>query len=201
MGFTEQQRVFEIEQMAEKLNWTKGLVSAVANRFEIVGASEPNLSKAYSKTKDLQPQTAAELITLMFRFTKMAAAFEPFTPRLDDPDQAKRLLEDFEAGKLIVSVTRAQGPDSLVYGVFLIENLVERNRLFQGIQNGEPSWGFPGAPIKDRLIADAAANILADMSHPCRVFSTSVRTTEAKIARSLLDLGFILEEKEQDNVA
>jgi hypothetical protein len=28
-----------------------------------------------------------------------------------------------------------------------------------------------------------------------------VRTTEAKIARSLLDLGFILEEKEQDNVA
>jgi hypothetical protein len=106
MGFTEQQRVFEIERMADKLNWTKGLVAATANRFGIVGASEPNLSKAYSKTKDLNPQTAAELKTLLMRFTKMASAFEPFIPRLKDPDLAKQLLEDFEAGRLVVSVTR-----------------------------------------------------------------------------------------------
>ncbi len=196
MGFTEQQRVFEIEQMAEKLNWTKGLVSAVANRFGIVGASEPNLSKAYSKTKDLQPQTAAELITLMFRFTKMAAAFEPFTPRLDDPDQAKQLLEDFEAARIAISVTRVQEPGTLIYGVHIIEDLIQRNKLFQGIRDGEPSWGTEGTPIKDRVIADAVVKVLNDMGHPCHVFSTSMRTTETKIAKTLLDLGFGFEEKE-----
>lgn len=198
MSVTEQQRIFQIEAMADELKWNRPRIAVVANRFGILGASEPNLTKASNKTKDLNPQTAAELVTLMQRYTRMAEAFKPFELRLDDPDQAKQLLEDFEAGRLVVSVRREE-PGALVYGVYLIENAAERNKLFQGIQDGKPLWGIPGAPIKDSEIATAAANTLADMGHSCRVFSTSVRTVEAKIAKSLLDLGFVLEEKEQIN--
>ncbi len=196
MGFTEQQRAFEIEQMADGLNWPRSLVSANANRFGIAGASESNLTKAFAKTKDLNPQTAAELKTLLVRFTKMTEAFKPFELRLDDPDQSKQLLEDFEAGRIAVSVTRVQESGTLIYGVHIIEDLVQRNKLFQGIRDGEPSWGTEGTPIKDRVIADAVVKVLNDMGHPCHVFSTSMRTTETKIAKTLLDLGFVFEEKE-----
>jgi hypothetical protein len=199
MGVTEQQRIFQIETMGDNLGWNRTKIAVVANRFWIAGASEPNLTKASNKSKDLNPQTAAELLTLMQRFTKMAAAVEPFKLRLDDPDYAKQLLEDFEAGKLVVQVSRREEPGALVIGVYLIENSIERNRLFQGIQNGEPRWGFPGAPIKDHAIAEAAVRVLGDLGYHSHVFSTSVRTTEEKLAKSLLDLGFVLEEKEQTN--
>jgi len=106
MGITEQQRAYEVEKMANELNWTKAVISAVASRFGIVGASEPNLSKAFAKTKDLSSQTAANLKNLLWRFMQMTTAFEPFKLRLDDPDRAKELLEDYEAGKLVVSVSR-----------------------------------------------------------------------------------------------
>jgi len=36
----------------------------------------------------------------------MCEAFQPFTLRLDDPDQAKQLLEDYEQGNLLVYVAR-----------------------------------------------------------------------------------------------
>jgi hypothetical protein len=126
----------------------------------------------------------------------MAEAFEPFKLRLDDPDQAKELLEDFEAGRIAVSVTREE-PDTLICAVHLIENLLERNKYFLKIQDGKPLWGFPGVPI-DREIADVAVNTLRDMGHKCHAISTTMRTREEKIAKSLRDLGFIiiLEEKE-----
>jgi hypothetical protein len=193
MGFTEQKYAFEIEEMADKLNWTKGVISAVAHRFSVSGASEPNLSRAFAKTKDLSAQTAAELKSLLLRFTKMAQTFEPFILRLDDPDLAKQLLEDFEAGNLIVSVTH-QEPSAVVYPVFVIESLVERNKFFQGIRNGEPQWGIDGAPIQDRLIANSVVKILEDLGHASRAFFTSVRTTQDKIAKTLADLGFVLQE-------
>jgi hypothetical protein len=187
-----------IQNKADKLDWSTVRVSAVASKFGIPGASEANLSKAFNRTKELPTaQTALPLDQLLGRFLKMSEAFEPFTLRLDDPEQAKQLLEDFEAGRLVVSVTR-QEPGALVYGVFLIESLRERNKLFRGIENGEPSWGFPGTPIKDSVIADAAVKVLNDIGHPCHSFQTSVRISEETIAKSLLDLGFIFQEKEND---
>jgi hypothetical protein len=192
MGFTEQKYAFEIEEMADKLNWTKGIISAVAHRFSVPGASEPNLSRAFAKTKDLNIQTASDLKTLLLRFTKMAEAFAPFLLRLEDPDLCKQLLEDFEAGKLAVSVVR-QEPSALIHHVFLIENLRERNTFFEGIRNGEPQWGT-GTSIKDHQIADATVKVLGDMGHPCHPILTSIRTVPEKIARSMADLGFVLEE-------
>jgi len=180
--------------MADTLNWTKGIVSAVANRFGISGASEPNLSKAYSKTKDLSSQTAADLMNLLFRFTKMAATFEPFSLRLDDPDHAKQLLEDFEAGKLVVQINR-QEPGASIHGVFVIENVDAPNRLFQGIRNGKPSWGFQGAFIGDREVADTAVKILEDVGFLCRVLLIQNKTVESEIVKNLAGLGFVFQEK------
>ena len=188
-----------IQNKADKLNWSTVRVSAVASKFGIPGASEANLSKAFNRTKELPTaQTALPLDQLLGRFLKMSAAFEPFTLRLDvDPEEAKQLLEDFEAGRLAVSVTR-QEPGTLIYGVFVIENLVER-KLFEGIQNGKCGWGAEGAPIKDRAIADAAAKVLLDLGHPCHVLSIRMRTTDAKIAKTLLDLGFVFQEQDNGN--
>jgi len=184
-----------IQNKADKLNWSTVRVSAVASKFAIPGASEANLSKAFNRTKELPTaQTALPLDQLLGRFLKMSAAFEPFTLRLDDPEQAKQLLEDFEAGRLAVSVTR-QEPGSLIYGVSLIENLVERNKLFRGIQNGGPSWGIEGVPIKDSEIANVAVKTLKGMGYSCHTFQTSMRTTEEKIAKTLLDLGFVFQEE------
>jgi len=188
-----------IQNKADKLDWSTVRVAAVASKFGIPGASEANLSKAFNRTKELPTaQTALPLDQLLGRFLKLCEVFKPFEVRLDDPEQAKQLLEDFEAGRLVVSVRREE-PASSIYFVYLIENLLERNKLFEGIQNSKPSWGTQGVPIKDREIADAATTVLRDMGHPCRVFSTSVRTTETKIAKSLSDLGFIFEEKEDHN--
>ena len=88
--------------------WVLGLLLAsVAGRFSIPGASEASLSKAFRKTKELPTtETAFPLDQMLSRFLKMCQAFEPFTLRLDDPDKAKHLLEDFESGKLVVSVIR-----------------------------------------------------------------------------------------------
>ncbi len=189
-----------IEHKADQLGWTTVVLSAVANRFGIRGASESNLSKAFNKTKELPThETAFPLDQLLSRFLKMTAAFEPFTLQLTNPEQAKRLLEDFEAGRLVVSITR-QEPGALIYGVYIIENLVERNRLFQGMRDGKPSWGTTEAiPIKDQEIANVAVKTLNGMNYPCRTFQTSVKTVESKIAKTLLDLGFIFEEKENQN--
>ncbi|SRR6266550_560575 len=184
-----------IEHNAEELGWNAMRVASVASKFGIRGASETALSKAFNGLKDLPThETALPLDLLLGRFLKMCEAFKPFTVQLNDPEQAKQLLEDFEAGRLAVSVTR-QEPGSLIYGVHLIENLVERNTLFQGMRNGEPSWGIEARPIKDPEIANVAVKTLNGMGYPCRTFQTSMRTTEEKIAKTLLDLGFVFQEE------
>lgn len=176
-----------IQNKAIKLDWTGVFVASVAGKFDIPGASEASLSKAFNRTKELPTvQTALPLDLLLGRFLKMCAAFEPFKLRLDDPVEAKTLLEDFESGALAVSVT-SQEPGALIYPVFVIES---ENKLFQGIVNGETCWGVPGAPIKDKVIADQAVKMLNDMGRQCRAVSIRMRTTEAKIARSVRDLGF-----------
>jgi hypothetical protein len=184
-----------IQNKANKLDWRTVFLASVASKFGIPGASEASLSKAFNRTKELPTaQTALPLDQLLGRFLRMCEAFEPFALRLDDPDQAKKLLEDFEAGRLAVSVTR-QEPGALIYSVLVIENLID-HKLFEGIQNNEPVWGIEGAPIKDRMIADTAVKVLNDLGHPCRAVSTRVRTTETKIAKTLLDLGFVFQEKD-----
>ena len=180
------------------LNWNTDFVAALATAEGIPGASEASLSKSFRNLKELDStKTAMPLDLLLGRFIKMSEALQPFELQFSDPVKALQLLKDYESGALAVSITR-QEPASLILGVHLIENAVERNKMFQGIHNGEPSWGYPGVPINSE-IAVAAAKALADMGHPCRVFSTSVRTTEEKIARSLRDLGFVFEER-NDNV-
>ena len=182
-----------IQNKADQLNWSTVRVSAVASKFGIPGASEANLSKAFNRTKELPTaQTALPLDQLLGRFLKMCEAFEPFTLRLDDPEQAKQLLEDYEAGKLVVSITRRE-PGALIYPVFVIENAP--NKFFEEIRDGEPHWGAEAAPIKERVIADTAVKTLSDMGYPCRVLSIRMKTTETKIAKTLLDLGFVFQEE------
>ena len=187
-----------IQNKADELDWSTVFVSTVASKFGISGASEASLSKAFNRTKELPTaQTALPLDQLLGRFLKMCEAFKPFTLRLDDPENAKQLLEDFESGNLSVAVTR-QEPGALIYPVFVIENLIERNKLFEEIQNNEPRWGIEGTPIRDRAIADAAVKVLKEMGHPCHVLSIRMRTVETKIAKTLSDLGFVIHERDNN---
>jgi len=187
-----------IQNKADELDWSTVFVSTVASKFGIPGASEASLSKAFNRTKELPTaQTALPLDQLLGRFLKMCEAFKPFTLRLDDPDHAKQLLEDFESGNLTVAVSR-QEPGALIYPVFVIENVIERNRLFEGIQNSEPRWGIDGTPIRDRAIADAAVKVLKEMGHPCHVLSIRMRTVETKIAKTVRELGFVFNERDNN---
>jgi hypothetical protein len=187
-----------IQNKADELDWSTVFVSTVASKFGIPGASEASLSKAFNRTKELPTaQTALPLDQLLGRFLKMCEAFKPFTLRLDDPEHAKQLLEDFESGNLTVAVTRRE-PGALIYPVFVIENLIDRNKLFEGIQNNELRWGIEGAPISDRAIAHAAVNKLSDMGHPCHVLSIRMRTVETKIAKTLRELGFVIHERDNN---
>lgn len=184
------------------LNWNVDFLAALANAEGIPGASEASLSKSFRNLKELDStRTAMPLDLLLGRFIKMTEAVRPFELQFSDPTKALQLLKDFESGALTVSITH-QEPGALIYRVHVIENLIERNRLFQGIRNNEPIWGKlgePGVPIKDVQIAETAVGILRDLNHPCHVTSTSIRTTETKIAKSLVDLGFILQEKEDND--
>ena len=177
-----------IEYKADQLRWSTVRVAATAAKFGISGASEASLSKAFNKTKDLSTDTALALDLLLGRFLKMSEAFKPFDIRLDDPNEAKKLLEDFEGGNLVVSVTR-QEPGALIRGVYLLERLGQPNKLFQGVVDGQSQWGIEGKPIKDREIAEAAAKRLDNLSQPCRVVATQMRTVESNIAKSLTDMG------------
>jgi hypothetical protein len=185
-----------IEHKTNQLGWSVMFTSAVASKFGIPGASESNLSRSFKGLKELPShETALPLDLLLGRFLTMVKTFDPFRIQLDDPAKAKELLEDFETGRLVVSVRREE-PDALVYNVYVIENLIERNRLFQRIQNGEPQWGFQGTPIKDREVANAAVAVLKDTGRSCHVLSIQMRTESSKIAKSLVDLGFVFQEKE-----
>jgi hypothetical protein len=95
-----------IEQKARQLGWSIAFTAAIANKFDIRGASEAMLSRAFAKTKDLSShETAAPLDNLLGRFIKMCEAFQPFTLRLDeDPEKAKQLLESFESREILVYV-------------------------------------------------------------------------------------------------
>jgi hypothetical protein len=182
--------------MSERhLNWNTDFVAALATADGIPGASEASLSKSFRNLKELDAsRTAMPLDLLLGRFIKMSEAFQPFKLQFDNPVEALRLLKDVEAGKLVVSITR-QEPGTLVYAVFVIGNLLERNKFFQRIQDNKPSWGTDAAPIKDRAIADAAVSVLGDMGHPCHVLLIRMRTTETMIAKTLLDLGFVFQEQ------
>ncbi|SRR6266851_2292809 len=184
------------DKMSDRhLNWKNDFVSALADLERIPGASTATLSKVSRNLVELDDvKTTVPLDLLLGRFIKMTEVFQPFKLQFDSPAQALELLKDYESGRLAVSVTR-QEPDSSIYFVHIIENLVERNTLFQEMRNGEPNWGTQGTPIKDRAVADAAVKVLRDMGHPCHVFPTSVRTTEVKIAKTLLDLGFVFQEE------
>ena len=104
-----------IEHKSDQLHWSTVFVSTIASKFGIRGASEASLSKAFNKTKELPTnETALPLDQLLGRFLKMCEAFEPFALRLDDPDKAKQLLEEFESGNLAVSVAR-QKPSEFVF--------------------------------------------------------------------------------------
>src|SRR6267143_4169800 len=190
------------DKMSERhLNWKNDFVAALADLERIPGASTATLSKVSRNLVELDDvKTTVPLDLLLGRFIKMTEVFQPFKLQFDSPAQALQLLKDYENGLLVVSVSRQQ-PGSLIYGVSVIENLVERNKLFQGIQNGQPDWGIEATPIKDRVIADLAASTLRDMGYPCHVPSIQMRTTETKIAKTLLDLGFIFQEKDNEFAA
>jgi len=190
------------DKMSDRhLNWKNDFVSALADLERIPGASTATLSKVSRNLAELDDvKTTVPLDLLLGRFIKMTEVFQPFKLQFDSPAQALQLLKDYENGLLVVSVSRQQ-PGSLIYGVSVIENLVERNKLFQGIQNGQPDWGIEATPIKDRVIADLAASTLRDMGYPCHVLSIQMRTTETKIAKTLLDLGFIFQEKDNEFAA
>ncbi|SRR6266566_1005474 len=188
------------DKMSERhLNWNKDFVAALANAERIPGASEASLSKSFRNLTELDSaRTAMPLDLLLGRFIKMTDAFQPFKLQFDDPAKALQLLKDYEAGKLVVSIRREE-PGSSIYWVYIIENLVERNKLFQGMKNGAPSWGTEATPIKDQEIANVAVKTLNGLGYPCRAFSTSVRTVESKIAKTLLDLGLAQEETNGTN--
>lgn len=188
-----------IEHNANQLGWSAIRLSAVAAEFGISGASEANISKSRNRVRDLSTETALELDTLLGRFLKMYKAFEPFKLRLDDsPEESKKLLEDFEAGRLVVSVRREE-PGAAIYLVYVLENQFQPGEMFQEMQNGAPVWGPNPTPIREETIALTAAKMLKDVGQPCRVVTTSMRTLESKIAKSLPDLGFTT--KENDDVS
>ncbi len=92
---------------AKSLGWNAMRVASVASKFGIPGASETALSKAFNGLKELPThETALPLDLLLGRFIKMCQVFQPFKLELSDPTRAKELLEGFESGRLIVSVTR-----------------------------------------------------------------------------------------------
>jgi len=94
-----------IESKAGTLNWKTSLLARVASEFGISGASEASLSKAFSNAKDLDTsKTAYPLNAVLDRFIKMTNKFAPFKVRLDDPVEAKMLLENFESGVLSIQI-------------------------------------------------------------------------------------------------
>jgi len=184
----------KIEAIADQLNWSTVFVSAIANKFGISGASEASLSKAFNRTKELDAtKTEVPLYVLLTRFSKMAATFKPFTVRLDDPDGAKQLLEEFEAGKLSVSVSR-QDPEqsaALVRAVYIIEFM--DLKLLKQIQSGEvvkTHNSVEAAVLSDSELASSVVDLLMAMGHPCRSVLARMRIAQNQITRSTVDLGF-----------
>ena len=155
-----------------------------------VATSDTRMAQAKSG-KDYEGPMIAALLNQASRLKKFRDAMAPLPIRFDDPDAVTELINDFEAGKLSITVSRFEEVQ-LIRTVYLIE-FTQDTSLFRGIASGEiqrTTVSVDAAPIADERTANAAREVLIAMGRSCRVVSARVRISESRLIRSLSELGF-----------
>jgi hypothetical protein len=154
-----------------------------------VATSETRMAQAKGG-KDYGSEQIIALLNQVSRLKKFRDSMSPLTIRFDDADVMTNLVNDFEAGKLSITVNRFE-EIQLIRKVYWIE--FADQTLFRGVLNGDiQKTNVPGeaAAIADERTAKAAGDLLLKMGRTCRVTDGRIRIAESKLAKNLADLGF-----------
>jgi hypothetical protein len=184
MGVLENQLFAEIDNLPASKSW---FVQFAARN----GVTTSDTRMAQSKSgKDYDGPMIVALLNQAARLKKFRDAMSPLPIRFDDPDAVAALINDFEAGKLHVTVSRSEEIE-LIFKVYGIE--FSDQTLFRGIINSEiqkTTNPLEAAPIHDERLAKIAADFLQKMGHRCRVIDSRRRIADSKLIKNLADLGF-----------
>jgi hypothetical protein len=119
---------------------------------------------------------------------------DPIPVRFDgDPDKVAALVNDFESGKLQVTVVRSEEIE-LIRTVYQIE--FTDQTLFRRFVNGDiqrTNVSREAAAVADERTARTAADLLIQMGCNCRVTDGRMRIAESKLVKKLAGLGFASE--------
>ena len=184
MGVLENKLFTEIDNLPASKSW---FVQFAARNG--VTTSDTRLAQAKSG-KDYDSEMIVALLNQVSRVKKFRDAMSPLPMRFEDPDEVSKLVNDFESGKLRITVNRTEEVE-LIFKVYNVEFLDQT--MFRGIINSEvqkttnPS---EAAPIHDERLANLTADLLRNMGYSGRVFDTRRRIAQSKLARNLADLGF-----------
>jgi hypothetical protein len=188
MGVLENQLFNEIDGLPASKSW---FVQFAARNG--VTTSDTRMAQAKSG-KDYDGEMIVALLNQVSRLKKFRDAMSPLPIRFDDPDMVAGLVNDFDAGKLSITVNRFEEMQ-LIRQVYWIEFTDDRS-LFRGIVSGEvqeTTVPTEAAPIADEQTAHVARDILRDMGRACRVTDGRVRIAESKLVKNLAELGFTTE--------
>jgi hypothetical protein len=155
-----------------------------------VTTSDTRMAQAKSG-KDYEGPMIAALLNQAARLKSFRDAMAPIPVRFDDPDAMAALVDDFESGKLNISVSRFEEVQ-LIQTVYQVE-FTNDQTLFRLIVNGEiqsTTVATDAAPIIDERTANAVRDVLTTMGRPCRVISGRTRIAHSKFVKNLADLGF-----------
>jgi len=155
-----------------------------------VTTSETRMAQAKGG-KDYGSEQIIALLNQVSRLKKFRDSMSPLPIKFDDADVMTNLVNDFEAGKLSITVNRFE-EIQLIRKVYWIEFTADQ-KLFGGILGGDmQKTGIPGeaACIADERTAQAARDILVQMGRSCRVTDGRMRIAESRLIKNLVDLGF-----------
>src|SRR6266853_2185843 len=124
MGVLENKLFTEIDNLPASKSW---FVQFAARNG--VTTSDTRLAQAKSG-KDYDSEMIVALLNQVSRLKKFRDQMSPLPIRFEDPDEVSKLVNDFESGKLRITVNRTEEVE-LIFKVYNVEFLDQT--MFRGI--------------------------------------------------------------------
>jgi hypothetical protein len=171
-----------VQDFLDRRDTSADFLGLLAGMYGLSGCSQSRISQALRGARPFGFEHES-LRTLVLDLDAYCESVAPIPVALKRPAAIKQLLDEFRAKK--------QEEQALIRPCYVIE--FNNHTLFQGFVDGECRASYvstDAVAIKDEAVANAAAGLLNDCGKKCRPVPVRRRTTEARMARTLKDLGF-----------
>jgi hypothetical protein len=152
--------------------------------------SETRMAQAKAG-KDYGGPMIVSLLSQVSRLKNFRDRMAPLPIRFDDADKIASLVNDFESGKLHVTIDQSEEIE-LIRRVYQVEFTADQTLLRAVIDGDIKTTRVPAeaAPIADARTAIAVRDILIQAGKRCRVTDGRLRIAESKLIKNLAEVGF-----------